>query len=154
MFPEIAKEWHPSKNKKTPDQVNSQSNKKYWWKCPEGPDHEWQAPPYAILDDNGQVLEFVSPAPGLNLHRYLKKRVGVFGYQSYLPSLKTPHITVYRIVDLAAVTGGQFLLPAFGATGTDILVIIALLFCGALICIGLVLFAERGKLFGPPVVED
>ena len=54
-----------------------------------------------ILDDNGRVLEFVSPAPGLNLHRYLKKRVGIFGYQSYLPSLKTPHITVYRIVDLA-----------------------------------------------------
>ena len=60
-----------------------------------------RAPPYAILDDNGRVLEFVSPAPGLNLHRYLKKRVGIFGYQSYLPSLKTPHITVYRIVDLA-----------------------------------------------------
>jgi len=59
------------------------------------------APPYAILDDNGQVLEFVSPAPGLNLHRYLKKRVGIFGYQSYLADLKTPHITVYRIVDLA-----------------------------------------------------
>jgi hypothetical protein len=59
------------------------------------------APPYAILDDNGRVLEFVSPAPGLNLHRYLKKRVGIFGYQSYLASLKTPHITVYRIVDLA-----------------------------------------------------
>ncbi len=60
-----------------------------------------RAPPYAILDNDGKVLEFVSPAPGLNLHRYLKKRVGVFGYQSYLPSLKTPHITVYRIVDLA-----------------------------------------------------
>ena len=59
------------------------------------------APPYAILDDNGQVLEFVSPAPGLNLHRYIKKRVGIFGYQSYLADLKTPHITVYRIVDLA-----------------------------------------------------
>ena len=60
-----------------------------------------RAPPFAILDDDGQVLEFASPAPGLNLHRYLKKRVGVFGYKSYLPELKTPHITVYRISDLA-----------------------------------------------------
>ena len=31
---------------------------------------------------------------------------------------------------------------------------LASLFGGALICIGLVLFAERGKLFGPPVVAD
>ena len=28
------------------------------------------------------------------------------------------------------------------------------LFGGALVCVGLVLFAERGKLFGPPVAED
>jgi MFS family permease len=46
-------------------------------------------------------------------------------------------LSIYRIVDLAAVTGGQFLLPAFGAGGTDILVIIALLFCGALIPVSL-----------------
>lgn len=60
-----------------------------------------RAPPFAILDSDGQVLEFASPAPGLNLHRYLKKEVGVFGYKSYLPELKTPHITIYRVVDLA-----------------------------------------------------
>ena len=41
--PDIAAEWHPTKNDKTPAEVVAGSNKKYWWKCPEGPDHEWEA---------------------------------------------------------------------------------------------------------------
>jgi len=42
--PEIAKEWHPSKNEGlTPYEVVAGSNKKVWWQCLEGPDHEWQA---------------------------------------------------------------------------------------------------------------
>ena len=42
-YPEIAAEWHPSKNGYlSPDQILPQSNKKYWWlgKC----GHEWDAP--------------------------------------------------------------------------------------------------------------
>ena len=43
-FPEIAEEWHPNKNGAiTPDQVVAGSNRRYWWKCPIGPDHEWSA---------------------------------------------------------------------------------------------------------------
>ena len=30
------------------------------------------APPYALLDDEGRIVQFISPAPGLNLHRYLR----------------------------------------------------------------------------------
>ena len=42
--PEIAKEWHPTKNKDlTPYDVLSGSNKKVWWKCDKGDDHEWSA---------------------------------------------------------------------------------------------------------------
>ena len=34
LYPEIAAEWHPEKNKKTPDMVFGRSNnKKVWWKC-------------------------------------------------------------------------------------------------------------------------
>lgn len=41
--PELAKEWHPSKNGDlTPFDVGSGSHKKVWWKCPKGDDHEWQ----------------------------------------------------------------------------------------------------------------
>lgn len=42
LYPEIASEWHPTKNGKlTPDNVLPGSNKKIWWKCING--HEWQA---------------------------------------------------------------------------------------------------------------
>ncbi|MBP7861458.1 hypothetical protein KA183_07235 [bacterium] len=44
QFPKIAKYWHPSKNHLlTPSNVVAGSSKKIWWKCPKGPDHEWQA---------------------------------------------------------------------------------------------------------------
>lgn len=42
VFPELAAQWHPTKNGDlTPDQITSQSNKKVWWKCIRG--HEWSA---------------------------------------------------------------------------------------------------------------
>lgn len=44
LDPELAKEWHPTKNDKlTPYHVSLRSGKKVWWKCPKGDDHEWQA---------------------------------------------------------------------------------------------------------------
>ena len=40
--PDIAKEWHPTKNGTlTPADVTPGSNKKVWWKCEQK--HEWQA---------------------------------------------------------------------------------------------------------------
>ena len=33
QFPNIAKEWDNTKNKKKPDEVSAKSNKKYWWIC-------------------------------------------------------------------------------------------------------------------------
>jgi len=44
LYPEVAKEWHPTRNGDlTPADVVAGSGKKYWWKCPKGDDHEWQA---------------------------------------------------------------------------------------------------------------
>jgi hypothetical protein len=44
LNPELSQEWHPNKNDKlTPYDVLPSTNKKIWWKCPEGDDHEWQA---------------------------------------------------------------------------------------------------------------
>lgn len=41
--PELASEWHPSKNGTlTPYDVSAKSHKKVWWKCING--HEWPAP--------------------------------------------------------------------------------------------------------------
>lgn len=42
--PDIASQWHPTRNEPvTPDKVMVTSASAYWWKCPEGPDHQWQA---------------------------------------------------------------------------------------------------------------
>ena len=42
--PELAAEWHIVKNGLlTPEQITFGSNKKVWWQCPKGPDHEWQS---------------------------------------------------------------------------------------------------------------
>jgi len=40
MFPELAKEWHPTKNGDlSPKDITFGSGKKIWWKCNKG--HEW-----------------------------------------------------------------------------------------------------------------
>jgi len=42
--PHIAISWHPTKNGTlTPQNVTKGSNKKVWWKCSQGKDHEWEA---------------------------------------------------------------------------------------------------------------
>ena len=41
LYPELAKEWHPTKNGNiTPSMIKAKSNLKVWWKCEHG--HEWQ----------------------------------------------------------------------------------------------------------------
>lgn len=58
------------------------------------------APPFALLDAQGEVLGYVSPTPGLNLQRYLRKQVGIFGLRGFVPTLNKPHVTAERVVDL------------------------------------------------------
>ncbi len=58
------------------------------------------APPFALLDAQGEVLGYVSPTPGLNLQRYVRKQVGIFGLRGYVPTLNKPHVTAERVVDL------------------------------------------------------
>ncbi|MFT4801786.1 MAG: hypothetical protein ACI93N_001561 [Flavobacteriaceae bacterium] len=42
QYPELAEEWHPTKNGSlTPDKVTPGSHKVFWWKCDKGEDHEW-----------------------------------------------------------------------------------------------------------------
>lgn len=42
--PDVAIEWHPIKNGElTPDKVMPGSNKKVWWKCTKGDDHEYES---------------------------------------------------------------------------------------------------------------
>ena len=44
LNPELAKEWHPTKNGDlTPFDVPPGTHRKVWWKCPKGDDHEYQS---------------------------------------------------------------------------------------------------------------
>lgn len=43
-YPEIASEWHPTRNgQRTPKDVAHGSNRRAYWKCSKGKDHEWSA---------------------------------------------------------------------------------------------------------------
>lgn len=44
LYPEVAKQWHPTKNGKLkPSDVMPKSHKTFWWQCPVAKDHVWQA---------------------------------------------------------------------------------------------------------------
>ena len=56
--------------------------------------------PYVIVDQDSKPLCFVTPSPGLNIHRYVNKQVGVYGKRGLIESLKTPHVLAERVIDL------------------------------------------------------
>lgn len=56
--------------------------------------------PYAVVDEDGQPLCFVTPQPGLNLRAYENKQVGVYGRRGFLEELKKPHVTAREVIDL------------------------------------------------------
>lgn len=42
VSPDIARQWHPTKNGDlNPNDISFGSGKKVWWRCSKGPDHEW-----------------------------------------------------------------------------------------------------------------
>ena len=52
VHPQIASEWHPTKNENTtPQDIISGSNKKYWWQCKKG--HGWEAAVSSRVGGNG-----------------------------------------------------------------------------------------------------
>ena len=51
-YPELATQWHPTKNGAlSPVDITKSSNKKVWWICSKG--HEWQAPVARRIDGHG-----------------------------------------------------------------------------------------------------
>ena len=39
--PDLAEQWHPSKNGLLVPTESIRTTEKVWWLCPEGKDHEW-----------------------------------------------------------------------------------------------------------------
>jgi hypothetical protein len=59
------------------------------------------APQYALVDDRGQVLTFVSTTPDLNLQPYLGRRIGITGNRGYMPEFQRGTVTATRVTPLA-----------------------------------------------------
>ncbi len=55
---------------------------------------------FVLQDANGRITYHVTPSPGLNLHRYLKSRVGIIGQRGYHQKLNLNHVTAERVVEL------------------------------------------------------
>lgn len=55
------------------------------------------APRYALVDLEGKVTCYVSPAPGVNLHYYVGREVGVTGIRGYQADQDTPHVTAKHV---------------------------------------------------------
>jgi len=56
-----------------------------------------KAPQYALVDDKGEVVSFVTPTPDLNLKPYLGRRIGVHGKRGFMPEYRRAHVTAERV---------------------------------------------------------
>lgn len=55
---------------------------------------------YVLQDESGRITHHIGAEPGLNLHRYLKQRIGIVGQRGYNQRLKLSHVTAERVVVL------------------------------------------------------
>lgn len=58
---------------------------------------------YVLQDENGNITHHIQSAPGLNLHRYLRKKVGVIGKRGFNQRLNLKHVTAHRVVELETI---------------------------------------------------
>jgi hypothetical protein len=58
------------------------------------------APQFALLNDRGQVVSFVTPSPDVNLQPYLGHRIGITGSRGYIPEFQRAHVTAGRVAPL------------------------------------------------------
>lgn len=56
-----------------------------------------ESPSYALVDDNGAVVSFVTPTPDLNLQPYVGMRIGVNGSRGFMPEFRKAHVTAGRV---------------------------------------------------------
>jgi uncharacterized protein YraI len=58
------------------------------------------APRFALTDERGRVIQYIVPAPGRNLHRHLRKQVGVIGQRQSISGLGAPVLTASNVIEL------------------------------------------------------
>ena len=59
-----------------------------------------QAPRYALVDDHGDVVTFITASPEVNLQAYVGKRIGVSGNRGFMPEYRRAHVTASRVMPL------------------------------------------------------
>ena len=69
------------------------------WLMPVVTDHP-SIPRYVLTDAEGNIKQFVSPKPGMNLSRYEQKRIAIYGQKGFLPTYNQPHLMAERIITL------------------------------------------------------
>ena len=57
-------------------------------------------PKFALTDDKGRILRFVSAQDGVNLSHFANQKVGIIGKPGYLREFRKPLVTARRIVTL------------------------------------------------------
>ncbi len=57
-------------------------------------------PKYVLTDKDGNIIQFVSPKPGINLKRFEQQRVAILGERGYLPTYNQPHLMAERVITL------------------------------------------------------
>lgn len=63
-------------------------------------------PPFALLDDQNEIVSLVRPSPGLKLRRYANRKVGIYGARHDVPS-SPPVLTARRVVVLKDTPGSR-----------------------------------------------
>lgn len=58
------------------------------------------APRFALVDDQGAVVSFVTPTPDINLQPYVGMRIGVNGSRGFMPEYRTAHVTAARVTPI------------------------------------------------------
>lgn len=58
------------------------------------------APRYALVDEKGGVVSFVTSPPDVNLQPYIGRRIGVNGTRGFMPEYRRAHVTASRVTPL------------------------------------------------------
>jgi hypothetical protein len=98
LYPEVAKEWHPTANLIGPKLLKPFSGKKVWWRCLKNTKHEWEAVisnrtlaktscPYCINQkiDDSNCLATTMPALAKEFHPTKKWRSDPIQYLGWKP---------------------------------------------------------------------
>jgi len=57
-------------------------------------------PQYALVDNQNNVICYVTPAPGVNMQYYIGRRVGITGERGYDTNARTQHLMAQHVTPL------------------------------------------------------